>query len=248
MNFSFEPVLTILFIQYLRWNFKLLSFHWNILLISFQKSKELIAMGITGPEGHEMCRPEEVSIFFFFFFFFNNDNHLFSNLEISSISSIVSKPSWYVKEKFWNKMITFKFFFCFFFHQIKFDYNTTFYVWLANSCQHCSYLKKKKKTLATIFWEKVSRIQSIVIFKWMFAATKLNRLILLKLAESAAWQDIFPMCLGLIPYLCHIIWFMIELRAFLSCIAANERNNIQQYRKILYIFIFKSHIYIYIYI
>ena len=25
-----------------------------------QRSKDMIEMGITGPEGHEMCRPEEV--------------------------------------------------------------------------------------------------------------------------------------------------------------------------------------------
>jgi hypothetical protein len=25
-----------------------------------QQSKEMIAKGITGPEGHELCRPEEV--------------------------------------------------------------------------------------------------------------------------------------------------------------------------------------------
>ena len=28
--------------------------------VYLQKSQELIAQGITGPEGHEMCRPEEV--------------------------------------------------------------------------------------------------------------------------------------------------------------------------------------------
>lgn len=48
-----------------------------------QKSKEMIAMGITGPEGHEMCRPEEVG---------HADNQLFvlvvsltSNLTLKSL-------------------------------------------------------------------------------------------------------------------------------------------------------------------
>jgi hypothetical protein len=28
----------------------------------FQKSTEMIRQGITGPEAHEMCRPEEVGV------------------------------------------------------------------------------------------------------------------------------------------------------------------------------------------
>lgn len=29
-------------------------------MVILQKSKQLLSMGITGPEGHEMSRPEEV--------------------------------------------------------------------------------------------------------------------------------------------------------------------------------------------
>ena len=31
-------------------------------VLFFQKSTEMIQQGITGPEAHEMCRPEEVGV------------------------------------------------------------------------------------------------------------------------------------------------------------------------------------------
>lgn len=36
-----------------------LSFSFSLFLYA-QQSKKMIELGITGPEGHEMCRPEEV--------------------------------------------------------------------------------------------------------------------------------------------------------------------------------------------
>ena len=34
--------------------------HTPLFLLSVQQSEKMIELGITGPEGHEMCRPEEV--------------------------------------------------------------------------------------------------------------------------------------------------------------------------------------------
>ena len=31
-------------------------------MVLFQGAKKMLELGITGPEGHEMCRPEEVSV------------------------------------------------------------------------------------------------------------------------------------------------------------------------------------------
>lgn len=38
----------------------MISIPFEYIILYPQKSKEMVKMGITGPEGHEMCRPEEV--------------------------------------------------------------------------------------------------------------------------------------------------------------------------------------------